>query len=55
VTSVGRIGFEGKDLVLPRYNGGRGGKGAVAKALFEQITDIQEGKSEWENWGMPCE
>ncbi|OCH84133.1 branched-chain amino acid aminotransferase II [Obba rivulosa] len=52
VGGIGRIGFEGEDLLLHPYKDGRG---PVARALFEYITDIQEGRTEWENWGVVCE
>ncbi|OCH84707.1 branched-chain amino acid aminotransferase II [Obba rivulosa] len=52
VAGIGRIGFEGSDIRLPENEGGLG---PVAKALFERITDIQTGRTEWENWGVLCE
>jgi branched-chain amino acid aminotransferase len=45
VAPVQRIGFEGKDLVLPTV-----GLGPVSKALRERIMDIQTGKVQWDNW-----
>lgn len=48
VAPVGRIGFEGNDLVLPTI-----GLGPVSKALWERILDIQTGKVEWNNWSVP--
>ncbi|TBU38847.1 branched-chain amino acid aminotransferase II [Dichomitus squalens] len=51
VAAVGRIGHDGKDIVLPAHEGALG---AVARALYERITDIQEGRFEWENWSVPC-
>ncbi|OCH88933.1 branched-chain amino acid aminotransferase II [Obba rivulosa] len=52
IAGIGRIGFEGKDTVLPEHESSLG---PVAKALFERVTDIQEGRVEWENWGIVCE
>ncbi|OBZ74916.1 Branched-chain-amino-acid aminotransferase, mitochondrial [Grifola frondosa] len=52
VASVGRIGYQGKDIVLPEHEGGMG---PVGRALFERILDIQMGKVEWEGWSEPCE
>ena len=52
IAPVGRIGFDGKDLVLPQYEGAYG---PVSKALWERIVDIQQGKVEWEGWSVPCE
>ncbi|KAJ3476897.1 hypothetical protein NLI96_g10841 [Meripilus lineatus] len=51
VATVGRIGYDDKDVVLPKYEGGMG---PVAKALYERIVDLQEGKIEWEGWSVPC-
>lgn len=51
VTGVGRIGYEGKDIVLPEHASGRG---PVARALYERIVAIQEGKFEWEDWSVVC-
>jgi branched-chain amino acid aminotransferase len=39
-----------QDVVLPVV----GGKGSVAHALWERLVDIQEGRVEWEGWGVPC-
>ncbi|GBE87081.1 branched-chain amino acid aminotransferase II [Sparassis latifolia] len=52
VGSVCRIGHEGKDIVLPEYEAGRG---PVAQALYERILDIQEGRVEWDGWSVVCE
>lgn len=52
VAPIGRIGFEGKDLVLPKHDGGLGG---VGRALWQRIVDIQEGRFEWEGWSVACE
>lgn len=51
VAPVGRIGWEGKDLVLPSEEKGLG---VVGKALWERVVDIQVGKVEWEGWSVPC-
>jgi len=51
VAPVGRIGWEGKDLVLPSEEKGLG---IVGKALWERLVDIQSGKVEWEGWSVPC-
>lgn len=47
ITPVGRIGFEGKDLVLPLT-----GLGPVSQALRERIGDIQTGKTQWNGWSV---
>ncbi len=52
VAAVGRIGHEGKDINLPTYEGGLG---PVGRALYDRISDIQEGKFEWEDWSVVCE
>jgi len=31
-----------------------GGEDSVAHMLWEQLMDIQEGRIEWEGWGVPC-
>lgn len=41
---------EVQDIVLPVV----GGEGSVAHALWERLVDIQEGRVEWEGWGVPC-
>lgn len=51
VAPVGRIGWEGKDLVLPSE---KTGLGVVGKALWERVVDIQVGKFEWQGWSVPC-
>ncbi|KAI0288889.1 aminotransferase [Russula brevipes] len=38
------------DVVLPVV----GGTGSVAHALWERLVDIQEGRFDWEGWGVPC-
>ncbi|KAI9068844.1 branched-chain amino acid aminotransferase II [Trametes sanguinea] len=52
VAAVGRIGYQGKDVVLPTHEGGLG---SVARALYERLTEIQDGKFEWEDWSVVCE
>ena len=52
VATVGRIGYDDKDVVLPKYETGMG---PVARALYERIVDIQEGRIEWEGWSAPCD
>jgi branched-chain amino acid aminotransferase len=39
-----------QDIVLPVV----GGEGSVAQALWERLVDVQEGRVEWEGWGVPC-
>ena len=58
VIPVARIGWrrggpevEVQDIVLPIV----GGEGSLAYALWERLVDIQEGRVEWEGWGVPCE
>jgi branched-chain amino acid aminotransferase len=52
IAPVGRIGYEGKDLVLPQH---KGAYGPVSRALWERIVDIQQGRVEWEGWSALCE
>ncbi|KAG2090387.1 aminotransferase [Suillus discolor] len=44
-----RIGFEGKDIVIPGD-----GMGPVGTAIRKKILDIQEGRTEWKGWGVVC-
>jgi branched-chain amino acid aminotransferase len=44
-----RIGYEGKDIVLPEA-----GLGPVGTALRKKILDIQEGRAEWQGWSVVC-
>jgi branched-chain amino acid aminotransferase len=39
-----------QDIVLPVV----GEEGSLAQALWEQLVDIQEGRVEWEGWGVRC-
>lgn len=52
VAPVGRIGHEGKDLVLPVHEAGLS---PVGNAIFTMITDIQTGRRQYENWSVLCE
>jgi branched-chain amino acid aminotransferase len=52
VTAIGRIGFRGKDIMLPLYDGGLG---PVGKGLWKRIVDIQQGRVEFDGWGYTCE
>jgi branched-chain amino acid aminotransferase len=38
------------DFALPPA----GGPESLAQALWERLVDIQEGRVEWEGWGVPC-
>ncbi|KAG9045410.1 hypothetical protein FS837_006343 [Tulasnella sp. UAMH 9824] len=51
ICPVSKIGWEGKDLILPEYEEG---VGPVSKALWERIVEIQEGRRESE-WSVKCE
>ncbi|KAH9856342.1 branched-chain amino acid aminotransferase II [Lenzites betulinus] len=51
VAAIGRIGYEGKDIVLPTHEGALG---PVGHALYERVTEIQDGKFEWEDWSVLC-
>ncbi|KAG6871247.1 hypothetical protein C0995_006839 [Termitomyces sp. Mi166 len=52
VAPIGRIGYEGRDLVLPSENIGLGD---VGRALLERLLDIQTGRAEFEDWSETCE
>jgi branched-chain amino acid aminotransferase len=47
----GSADAEVQDIVLPVV----GGEGSLAHALWERLVDIQEGRIEWEGWGVPCD
>lgn len=51
ICPVSKIGWEGKDLILPEYEEG---VGPVSKALWERIVEIQEGRRE-SSWSVKCE
>ncbi|KAG1830022.1 aminotransferase [Suillus variegatus] len=44
-----RIGYEGKDIVIPGD-----GMGPIGTAIRKKILDIQEGRTEWKGWGVVC-
>jgi branched-chain amino acid aminotransferase len=44
-----RIGYDGKDIIIPGA-----GMGSVGAALRKKILDIQEGRTEWKGWGVVC-
>jgi branched-chain amino acid aminotransferase len=50
VAPVGKIGHEGKNIVLPQHEGGLG---PVGQAVSNSIMDIQTGKQEFEGWCVP--
>jgi len=37
-------------IVLPVV----GGEDSILHALWERFVDVQEGRIEWEGWGVPC-
>jgi branched-chain amino acid aminotransferase len=52
VVPIGRIGYQGQVWTMPVHEGGLG---PVARAFFEKITDIQEGKEgAFGGWSVPC-
>lgn len=52
VSGVGAIGLDGHpDINIPEYSGGLG---PVGRALYSRITDIQEGRTEFEDWSYVC-
>ncbi|KAF8959825.1 aminotransferase [Flammula alnicola] len=51
VAAIGRIGWKGKDLVLPVHEGGLG---PIAKGIKATIFDIQTGRKEFRDWSVPC-
>lgn len=51
VAPVSKIGWKGRDLVLPKYEGGLG---PIGKGLWTTIIEIQTGRKEFEGWSVPC-
>ena len=52
VSGVGAIGLDGHpDVEMPQHDGGLG---PVGRALYNRITDIQEGKVEFGDWSHLC-
>lgn len=53
VASVGSIGVERRETIqLPKHEGA---KGPVARAIYDIITAIQEGKEQWRDWSVVCQ
>ncbi|KAH9916249.1 branched-chain amino acid aminotransferase II [Epithele typhae] len=52
VAAVGRIGYEGKDIVLPAHEGALG---PVARGMYDRVTAIQDGRFDWQDWCVKCE
>ena len=52
VAPVGLVRWGEKDIALPTFEGGLG---SVGQAMFERITDIQDGRFEWEGWSVRCD
>lgn len=51
ICPVKSIGYDGSDIYLPSY---AGGFGPVARAMWERIVEIQEGRRE-SDWSVVCE
>jgi branched-chain amino acid aminotransferase len=54
VVAAHRIGFEGKDIHVPTYPSDKNGLGPVGRALRAKILAVQEGREEYEGWGVVC-
>ncbi|KAI0633758.1 branched-chain amino acid aminotransferase II [Trametes polyzona] len=52
VVPIGRIGYQGKEITLPSFEGGLG---PIGRALHTRLTDIQYGRFEWEDWSVKCD
>lgn len=52
IVPIGRIGHDGEDTMLPSFEDGLG---PVGRALHTRITDIQDGRFEWEGWSVTCD
>ncbi|KAH0838812.1 aminotransferase [Lanmaoa asiatica] len=55
VAAVHQIGYEGRDIHMPTYPSDPSGLGPVGRALRDRISAVQEGKEEYEDWGVVCE
>ena len=52
IVPIGRIGYQGENWDLPVH---KGGLGPIGRALFEKITDVQEGKEgSFGGWSVSC-
>lgn len=51
VAPVGRIGYDGKDIELPKHTKGLG---PIGSALSDRIIAIQEGRFEYKGWSVAC-
>jgi len=52
VAPIAKIGWQGKDILLPEQ---AGGLGPVGKGLWSMITDIQTGVVEFQGWSVVCD
>jgi branched-chain amino acid aminotransferase len=50
VAPVGRIGWKGRNLILPEYEGGLG---PIGQGVWTLLTDIQTGKVAFDDWSVP--
>ena len=56
VAAAHQIGFDGRVVVrVPTYPPDPNGLGPVGRALREKILAVQEGREEYEGWGVVCE
>lgn len=56
VVAAHQIGFEGRVAVrVPTYASDPHGLGPVGSTLREKILAVQEGREEYEGWGVLCE
>ena len=52
VAGIGRIGMDGhEDVYMPKQDGPMG---PIAKAIYDKITAIQEGREQFEDWSVVC-
>ena len=51
VAPVGKIGWKGRDLLLPVHTGGLG---LLGKGFWDMLTAVQTGHAEFEDWSVPC-
>ncbi|KAF9449309.1 branched-chain-amino-acid transaminase [Macrolepiota fuliginosa MF-IS2] len=55
VAPINKIGWEGEDVVFPENPYDETRSSTIGRAMFEMITNIQTGRTQFEDWGVVCE
>lgn len=53
VVPITRIGWRGKDIVLPVHEGN--GLGQIGHGMWQMMVDVQTGKTQFEDWSVVCD